>query len=172
MEGDLELLRRLLRYETRSSLTDELRLAAVLVGLHGRVEDLPLLHEVRETDFDTACGLSEIPAPGSDSAELRQWARDTDRVFFGTDPADEPLYTWTDLALDQGLTGPALVALIRRLDAIELDQSLLRSADDPTQLDTDELNTLAEEFETLGEPVQSARARRLYLALQDKPARR
>ncbi|MFE3851994.1 hypothetical protein ACFXPN_12695 [Streptomyces griseorubiginosus] len=170
--GDLELLRRLLRYETRSSLTDELRLAAVLVGLHGRVEDLPLLHEVRETDFDTACGLSEIPEPGADPAALRQWARDTDRVFFGTDPADEPLYTWTDLALDQGLTGLALVALIRRLDAIELDQSLLRSADDPTQLDTDELNTLAEEFETLGEPVQSARARRLHLALQDKPARR
>ncbi|MFC8428995.1 hypothetical protein [Streptomyces sp. NPDC057253] len=163
--GDLELLRRLLRYETRSSLTDELRLAAVLVGLHGRVEDLPLLHEVRETDFDTACGLSEIPAPGADPAELTQWARDTDRLFFGEDPAEEPLYTWTDLARDQGLTGLALVALIRRFDAIELDQSLLRSAEDPTRLDTDELRVLADEFDTLGEPVQAARARRLYLAL-------
>lgn len=168
-EGDLELLRRLLRYETRSSLTDELRLAAVLVGLHGRVEDLPLLHEVRETDFDTACGLSEIPPPGSGSAELLQWARDTDRLFFGTDPADEPLFTWTDLAQDQGLAGLALVALIRRFDAIELDQSLLRSADDPTRLDTDELSELAEEFDQLGEEIQAERARRLHAALEDGP---
>ncbi|MFJ6389854.1 hypothetical protein ACIQJT_19870 [Streptomyces sp. NPDC091972] len=168
-DGDLELLRRLLRYETRSSLTDELRLAAVLVGLHGRAEDLPLLDEVRETDFDTACGLSEIPRPGADPAELRRWAQDTDRLFFGTDPADEPLCTWTDLALDQGLTDLALVALIRRFDAIELDQSLLRRSDDPSSLDTGELSALADDFERLGEPVQAERARRLYVALQDRP---
>lgn len=166
-EGDLELLRRLLRHETRSSLTDELRLAAVLVGLHGRAEDLPLLDEVRETDFDTACGLSEIPRPGADPAELRRWAEDTDRLFFGTDPADEPLYTWTDLALDQGLTHLALVALIRRFDAIQLDQSLLRTADDPTRLDTDELTVLADDFERLGDPAQAERARRLHASLQD-----
>ncbi|WP_239157575.1 hypothetical protein [Streptomyces sp. SID13726] len=166
-EADLEPLRRLLRYETRSSMTDELRLAAVLVGLHGRTEDLPLLHEVRETDFDTACGLSEIPGPGSDPAELRGWAQETDSVLFGSDPADEPLYTWTDLALDQGLTALALAALIRRFDAIELDQSLLRRDDDPALLDTSELTDLADEFEDLGEPVQAERARRLHAALQE-----
>ncbi|MEV7735240.1 hypothetical protein AB0O75_24750 [Streptomyces sp. NPDC088921] len=168
-EGDLELLRRLLRYETRSSMTEELRLAAVLVGLYGRAEDLPLLHEVRETDFDTACGLSEIPGPDADPAELRRWAQETDALFFGGDPAEEPLYTWTDLALDQGLTSLTLVALIRRFDAIELDQSLLRRADDPTRLDTSELSALAEDFERLGEPVQAERARRLHTALQDRP---
>ncbi|MFJ9098504.1 hypothetical protein ACIRJM_08450 [Streptomyces sp. NPDC102405] len=168
-EGDLELLRRLLRYETRSSMTDELRLAAVLVGLYGRAEDLPLLQEVRETDFDTACGLSEIPGADADAAELRRWAQETDALFFGGDPAEEPLYTWTDLALDQGLTSLALVALIRRFDAIELDQSLLRRADDPTRLDTSELSALAEDFERLGEPGQAERARRLHTALQDRP---
>ncbi|MCX5252841.1 hypothetical protein OOK27_01455 [Streptomyces canus] len=168
-EGDLELLRRLLRYERRSSMTDELRLAAVLVGGYGRAEDLPLLHEVRKTDFDTACGLSEIPGPDADPAELRRWAQETDDLFFGGDPADEPLYTWTDLALDQGLTSLALVALIRRFDAIELDQGLLRRADDPTRLDTAELSALADDFERLGEPVQAERARRLHTALQDRP---
>jgi hypothetical protein len=168
-EGDLELLRRLLRYETRSSMTDELRPAAVLVGGYGRAENLPLLHEVRKTDFDTACGLSEIPGPDADPAALRRWAQETDDLFFGGDPAAEPLYTWTDLALDQGLTNLALVALIRRFDTIELDQSLLRRADDPTRLDTAELSALADDFERLGEPAQAERARRLHTALQDRP---
>ncbi|MFF0079436.1 hypothetical protein ACFYR1_06975 [Streptomyces canus] len=171
-EGDLELLRRLLRYATRSSMTDELRLSGVLVGGYGQAEDLPPLHEVRETDFDTACGLSEIPGPGADPAGLRRWAQETDDLFFGGDPAEEPLYTWTDLALDPGLTSLALVALIRRFDAIELDQSLLRRADDPTRLDTAELSALADDFERLGEPVQARRARRLHTALQDRPQHR
>ncbi|MFD8250854.1 hypothetical protein [Streptomyces werraensis] len=69
-EDDLELLRHLLRHETRSSMTEELRLAAVLVGLHGDTEDLPLLSEVRDTDFDTACGLGGVPEPGASADEL------------------------------------------------------------------------------------------------------
>ncbi|KUN69000.1 hypothetical protein AQJ46_20830 [Streptomyces canus] len=115
-EGDLELLRRLPRYETRSSMTDELRLAGVLVGGYGRAEDLPLLHEVRETDFDTACGLSEIPGPGADPAELRRWAQETDDLFFGGDPAEEPLYTWTDTPLRRDRARPEPVAPGRRPD--------------------------------------------------------
>ncbi|SNX64742.1 hypothetical protein SAMN06272735_6570 [Streptomyces sp. TLI_55] len=166
-EGDLGLVRELLRRETRSSMTDELRLAAVLVGLHGRTEDLPLLHEVRRTDFDTACGLSEIPGPDADPAELLRWARELDDLMFGTDPADEPLYTWTDLALDQGMTNLARCALIRRLDAIELDQGLLRRTDDPTRLDTSELSALVDDFERIGEPGQALRAQRLHTALQE-----
>jgi len=166
-EGDLGLLRELLRQEARSSMTDELRLAAVLVGLHGSIEDLPLLDEVRRTDFDTACGLSEIPRPGADPAELLRWARELDDLMFGTDPAGEPLYTWTDLARDQGLTHLARCALIRRLDAIELDQGLLRRADDPTRLDTSELSALADDFERIGEPGQALRAQRLHTALQE-----
>lgn len=169
-EGDLGLLRRLLRYERRSSMTDELRLGAVLVGLYGRVEDLPLLHEVRQTDFDTACGLSEIPGPGADADELRRWARELDGLMFGSDPADEPLYTWTDLALDQGMTALARAALIRWFDAIELDQGLLRDPDRPTRLDTAELSALADDFERMGEPFQAERARRLYAALQEPAA--
>jgi hypothetical protein len=168
--GDLGLLRRLLRYERRSSMTDELRLGAVLVGLHGRVEDLPLLHKVRQTDFDTACGLSEIPGPGADADELRRWARELDGLMFGSDPADEPLHTWTDLALDQGMTALARAALIRWFDAIELDQGLLRDPDRPTRLDTGELSALADDFERMGEPFQAERARRLHAALQEPAA--
>ncbi|MCW8377277.1 hypothetical protein [Streptomyces justiciae] len=166
-EGDLGPLRRLLRHEARSSMTDELRLAAVLVGLHGGIDDLPLLHEVRRTDFDTACGLSELPGLDADPAELLGWARELDDLMFGTDPADEPLCTWTDLALDQGMTNLARCALIRRLDAIELDQGLLRRADDPTRLDTSELSALVDDLERIGEPGQALRAQRLHTALQE-----
>ncbi|MFI9767892.1 hypothetical protein ACIHJG_13645 [Streptomyces sp. NPDC052415] len=166
-DGDLELLRHLLRRETESSMTDELRLAAVLVGRHGDVTDLPLLHEVRETDFDTHCGLSEIPEPGSDAAELTRWAEELDDMMFGTDPADEGLATWTGLALDQGLTELARVALIRELDEIILDRSTLRRPDDPTRLDTSRLGRLARALERAGDLPQALRAQRLYAALQD-----
>ncbi|MER6349630.1 hypothetical protein ACWC10_18515 [Streptomyces sp. NPDC001595] len=166
-EGDLGWLRRLLPAEAASSMTDELRLAAVLVGLHGDAADLPLLHEVRETDFDTHCGLSDVPGPGADGAGLRRWALEMDEALFGTDPADESMFTWTSLALDQGLTEPARVALIRRLDAIEVDQSLLRRPDDPTQLDTTPLELVAEECERLGDLEQALRARRLHASLQE-----
>ncbi|WP_329333405.1 hypothetical protein OG866_09855 [Streptomyces sp. NBC_00663] len=166
-EGDLGLLRHLLRHEAGSSMTDELRLAAVLVGLYGGAEDLPLLDKVRRTDFDTACGLSELPGPDADPAELPRWAREMDDLLFGTDPADEPLYTWTDLAVDQGMTHHARCALIRRFDAIELDQGLLRRPDDPTRLDTAELSSLVDDFERIGEPGQALRVQRLHTALQE-----
>ncbi|HZF92949.1 hypothetical protein [Streptomyces sp.] len=166
-DGDQGVLRRLLRAEASSSMTEELRLAAVLVGLHGDPRDLPLLHEVRETDHDTHCGLSDVPGPDADGAELRQWAREMDQALFGSDPADEPASTWTGLALDQGLAGLARVALIRRLDAIEVEQSLLRRPDDPARLDPSPLRELAEQFERLGDLAQALRAQRLYAALQD-----
>jgi hypothetical protein len=166
-DGDLELLRHLLRHETRSSMTDELRLAAVLVGLRGHAEDLPLLHEVRETDFDTACGLSELPGPDADGAALREWALALDDCFFGTDLSDEPSDTWTELAADQGLTELARVTLIRRLDEIELDQGMLRRPGAPKTLDTSPLSSLTRDFEQLGDRVQALRAQRLHTALQD-----
>ena len=166
-DSDLEVLRYLLRHEADSSMTDELRLAAVLVGLQGHPEDLPLLDEVRETDFDTACGLSEMPRPGADGAALREWALGLDEVFFGTDPSDEPSDTWTGLAADQGLTELARTALIRRLDGIELDQGTLRRPDAPKALDPSPLSSLARDFEQLGDLPQALRAQRLYAALQD-----
>lgn len=166
-EGDLDLLRHLLRHETRSSMTDELRLAAVLVGLRADVGDLPLLHEVRETDFDTACGLGGIPEPGASADELRDWAQELDASLFGTDPADEPVATWTDLARDQGMTELARVTLIRELDAIVMDQSRLRRPDAPRALATAPLRALACDFEELGDHPQALRAQRLYAALQE-----
>jgi hypothetical protein len=166
-EGDLELLRHLLRHETRSSMTDELRLAAVLVGLHGDTGDLPLLLEVRETDFDTACGLGGMPEPGASADELRQWARELDESMFGTDPADEPVSTWTDLARDQGMTDLARVTLIRELDSIVMDQSRLRRPGAPRTLATAPLSGLARDFEELGDLPQALRAQRLYAALQE-----
>ncbi|WP_328421930.1 hypothetical protein [Streptomyces sp. NBC_00443] len=167
-EGDLDLLRHLLRHETRSSMTDELRLAAVLVGLRGDVGDLPLLHEVRETDYDTVCGLGGIPEPGASSQELRDWAQELDDSLFGTDPADEPVSTWTDLARDQGMTELARVTLIRELDAIVMDQSTLRRPDAPRALTTAPLRALAHDFEELGDRTQALRAQRLHTALQEK----
>ncbi|MFJ9632344.1 hypothetical protein ACIRU8_32055 [Streptomyces sp. NPDC101175] len=166
-DGDLELLRELLRRERESSMSDELRLAAVLVGLHGRVEDLPLLHEVRETDYDTACGLGGMPGQDADGTALREWARELDESLFGTDPSDEPPSTWTGLAADQGLVEVARVALIRRLDEIETDQSLLRRPGAPATLNPAPLSGLAHEFEELGDRVQALRAQRLCAALQE-----
>ncbi|MDQ0937402.1 hypothetical protein [Streptomyces turgidiscabies] len=167
-DGDLGLLRHLVRYEAEASMTDELRLGAVLVGLHGRAEDLPLLHEVRDTDFDTACGLSELPRPGDTGAELRRWALETDASMFGTDPADEPAFTWTELARDQGMTELARVTLIRLLDEIELARHLLRRPGGaPEALDTSPLRALTRGFEELGDRFQALRAQRLFAALQD-----
>ncbi len=166
-EDDLKLLRHLLRHETRSSMTDELRLAAVLVGLHGDIGDLPLLLDVRETDFDTACGLSDVPEPGADADELRQWARELDESMVGTAPSDEPVSTWTDLARDQGMTELARVTLIRELDSIVMDQSRLRRPWAPHTLDTAPLSALAQDFEELGDLPQALRAQRLYAALQE-----
>ncbi|MDV9177493.1 hypothetical protein R6V09_46110 [Streptomyces sp. W16] len=166
-DGDLELLRHLLRHERASSMTDELRLAAVLVGLRGYTEDLALLHEVRETDFDTACGLSELPGPDADGTALREWALAQDDCFFGTDLSDEPSDTWTDLATDQGLTELARVTLIRRLDEIDMDQGMLRRPGAPKALDTSPLSWLARDFERLGDLTQALRAQRLCTALQE-----
>ncbi|MDQ8706156.1 hypothetical protein RCO28_27345 [Streptomyces sp. LHD-70] len=166
-EGDLELLLHLLRHETESSMTDELRLAAVLVGLRGDIGDLPLLLEVRETDFDTACGLGDLPEPGASADELQRWARALDESMFGTDPSDEPLSTWTDLARDQGMTELARVALIRELDDIVMDQSRLRRPEAPRTLATAPLSGLARDFEELGDLPQALRAQRLYAALQE-----
>ncbi|WP_236061626.1 hypothetical protein [Actinacidiphila acididurans] len=166
-EGDPDLLRHLLRHETRSSMTDELRLAAVLVGLRGDTADLPLLLEVRKTDFDTACGLSEIPEPGASADELRQWARALDESMFGTDPSDEPVSTWTGLARDQGMTELARVTLIRELDHIFMDQGRLRRPEAPHTLATAALSRLARDFEELGDLPQALRAQRLYAALQE-----
>jgi len=167
-DGDLGLLRHLVRYEAESSMTDELRLGAVLVGLHGLAEDLPLLHEVRDTDFDTACGLSELPGSGAADAELRQWALDMDALMFGTNPADEPVFTWTELARDQGMTELARVTLIRLLDEIDLGlYRVQRPGGAPETVDTSELRALSQEFEELGDRFQALRAQRLFAGLQD-----
>ncbi|MDW4906312.1 hypothetical protein RB628_13430 [Streptomyces sp. ADMS] len=167
-DGDLGLLRHLVRYEARSSMTDELRLGAVLVGLHGLAEDLPLLHEVRDTDFDTACGLSAMPGAGSTGADLRRWALDLDTSMFGTDLSDEPAFTWTELARDQGMTELARVTLIRLLDEIELGQyRLRRPGGTPEALDTSPLRALSHEFRELGDRFQALRAQRLLAGLQD-----
>ncbi|MFG2551320.1 hypothetical protein [Streptomyces sp. NPDC048581] len=166
-EGDLEVLRHLLRHEAKSSMTDELRLAAVLVGLRGQVADLPLLYEVRETTYDTWCGLGGMPEPGASADALREWAKELDESLFGTDPADEPVDTWTGLARDQGMTELARVALIRRLDEFAMDQSRLRRPDAPRELTTAPLRALAHDFEGLGDRIQALRAQRLYASLRE-----
>ncbi|MFD5078654.1 hypothetical protein [Streptomyces sp. NPDC058371] len=166
-DSDLALLRHLLRHEADASMTDELRLAAVLVGLHGRTEDLPLLHEARETTYDTYCGLGGMPEPGADGDALRAWAQGLDDSLFGTDPSDEPSFTWTDLAQAQGRDELVRVTLIRALDEIDLRAFVnAREGRRPGSSDADELNALAHRFERLGDSCQALRAQRLYVALQ------
>ncbi|MFK0281002.1 hypothetical protein ACIQVL_11125 [Streptomyces sp. NPDC090499] len=81
------------------------------------------------------------------------------------DPAAEPLSTWVRLAAEQGMTELARVALIRRLDGIFMDQSLLRPGSS-TDLGPAPLLGLAAEFERLGDLAQAERARGLHASLR------
>ncbi|MEU9406977.1 hypothetical protein AB0E08_15010 [Streptomyces sp. NPDC048281] len=81
-------------------------------------------------------------------------------------PADQPLSTWARLAAEQGMTELARVALIRRLDAIYLDQSLLLRPGSRKDLDPAPLLRLAGEFERLGDLAQAERARGLHASLR------
>ncbi|MFD4602289.1 hypothetical protein ACFWPQ_30200 [Streptomyces sp. NPDC058464] len=82
------------------------------------------------------------------------------------DPAAEPLSTWTRLAAEQGMTELARVALIRRLDDIFMDQSLLLRPGSSRELDLSPLLWLAGEFERLGDLPQAERARGLHTSLR------
>ncbi len=163
----VELLRHLLRYETRSSMTDELWLAAVLVGLHGDTGDLRLLLEVRETDFDTGCGLSDVLEPGANADELRRWARKLDESTFGTDPSDEPVSSWTDLARDQRMTEVASMTL-RKLDGIHGPEQTPSTARAPRTRATAPLSRLARDVEGLGVLPQGLRAQQRFLAYRQR----
>ncbi|MCX4820032.1 hypothetical protein OG883_08965 [Streptomyces sp. NBC_01142] len=150
-DGDLPLLRRLLRAEAEAgNMSEELRLAAVLIAVHGLAEDLPLLHAVRETSPHIRSGLWELPgAP----APMAAWARSLDIARFGQDPAQEPEFTWTGLARRQGRSEHVRIALIRMLD--------------DTGPDAERLSALSRELEQLGAFAQAARAQRNVVSLKD-----
>ncbi|MEU6895515.1 hypothetical protein ABZ934_27805 [Streptomyces sp. NPDC046557] len=149
--GDLQLLRILLRQEVRRGPTEELRLAAVLVALHGETEDHALLWSLLESDPDFHFLLGGFP----DSARaLTQWAADFDESNYGQDPHAEYDLTWTALARRQGQTELARAALIRILD-------------DTGPRDGALLGSLANELKILGDLGQAIRARRLHASLQD-----
>jgi hypothetical protein len=110
-----------------------------------------------------------MPEPGADPAELRRWASDLDDSLFGTDPADEPLFTWTGLAREQGLVELARAALIRRLD--DIDFRAYCDARDGKAMERRhacQLSPLVHEFQQLGDTFQALRAQRLYVPLQTK----
>ncbi|MEU9803304.1 hypothetical protein [Streptomyces sp. NPDC051000] len=150
--GDLQLLRALLRQEAADrGNTPELRLAAVLVGLHGMAEDHAMLRALREADPDVHFLLDGFPdCPGA----LAQWAADIDWSDYGRDPHDAYDLTWTALARRQGRTELARAALIRILDGTGPRDEVL-------------LGGIAREFEALGDLGQAIRARRLHASLQD-----
>ncbi|MEW2297477.1 hypothetical protein ABZ719_33050 [Streptomyces sp. NPDC006743] len=77
----------------------------------------------------------------------------------------EPLLTWAGRALDLGLTEHARAALIRGLDEIVMNQSMLRRPDAPRELDISPLLRFAEAFERIGDRAQAQRARHLHAAL-------
>ncbi|WP_345709284.1 hypothetical protein [Kitasatospora paranensis] len=111
--ADLPLLRTLLRAEARLGDTEELRLAAVLVGLHGHADDHELLQSLRSADPDVHYALANFPAA---AADLGAWAAECDESHHGPDPADEDERTWAGLARRQGRTELARTILLRLLD--------------------------------------------------------
>ncbi|MFE9933217.1 hypothetical protein [Streptomyces sp. NPDC005533] len=154
--GDPQLLRVLLRHEVRRGPTEELRLAAVLLALHGRTADHALLQSLRAAEPDVRFLLGGFP----DSARgLTQWAADFDWSHYGQDPRDETDLTWTALARRQGQTEPARAALIRILD-------------DTGPRDGALLGSLVHEFTALEDLGQAIRARRLHASLEDDTGRR
>lgn len=147
---DRALLRHLLKHEADASMSDELRLAAVLVGLHGLADDLPLLREAHGTTYDTWCGLAGLP---EEAGQVQEWARSFDASNYGVDPDDEPESTWLQLARDQGMVETARTYLIRELD--------------DTGPDAAQLRVLADELALIGDYTQAIRAQRLHRSLQD-----
>ncbi|MEU9144021.1 hypothetical protein [Streptomyces sp. NPDC048349] len=154
--GDLQLLRVLLRQEVRRGPTEELRLAAVLVALHGESEDHALLWSLRESNPDVHFLLGGFPAS---ARALTQWAADVDDSNYGQDPHDEYDLTWTALARRQGRTELARAPLIRILDGTGPRDGAL-------------LECLANELKILGDLGQAIRARRLHASLQDDADKR
>ncbi|MEU9109966.1 hypothetical protein AB0D54_37710 [Streptomyces xanthophaeus] len=154
---DLPLLRSLLEHEAAlHGPTEELRIAAVLIGLHGAPEDHILLRSIRQSDPDMHFLLGGFPeSPGA----LTEWAADFDESNYGQDPHDVYDLTWTELARRQGQTELARAALIRILD-------------DTGPRDAALLASLSRQFGALGDLGQAIRARRLYVSLQDDAGRR
>ncbi|MCC9309312.1 hypothetical protein LN042_19865 [Kitasatospora sp. RB6PN24] len=152
-EADLPFLRELLRCEARHGATEELRLAAVLVGLHGQVEDHQFLQSLREGNVDAYGHLGGFPDTPRD---LSRWAAEFDQSNYGEEPADESELTWAELARRQGRIELARCALIRLLD-------------DAGPRDEQLLGQLARELAKLGDYAQAARARHLNASLQDDP---
>ncbi|MFD4946446.1 hypothetical protein ACFWNT_28890 [Streptomyces sp. NPDC058409] len=154
---DLPLLRRLLTAEAddASGLTEELRLAVVLVGVHGLAEDVSLLQGLRGRNSALRWGLHPWP---DGAAELAEWARGLDRARFGEDLEAQSPLLWTGLARRQGRTETARSTLIRLLD--------------DTGPDADRLAGLRRELELLGDHPQAARAQALWVSLQERPSDR
>ncbi|WP_327392449.1 MULTISPECIES: hypothetical protein [unclassified Streptomyces] len=146
-DGDLPLLRFLLEYENaeRSEWFAERWLAAVLVALHGRDEDVPLLRSATSGQVTDAAGAVE-------------WARAQESERHARNVAAESEFTWIELARRQGRTENARVALIRLLD--------------DTGPHPDRLRELSRALERLGDHAQAARAQFNLLSLQDTAADR
>ncbi|MDQ1007624.1 hypothetical protein QFZ82_002109 [Streptomyces sp. V4I23] len=140
---DLPLLRFLLERESAECTPwfEERRLATVLVALHGRAEDIPLVRSAHG-----GC------AP-DDPAGVVAWAREEDAKRYGPDPATESDFTWIGLARRQGRTEHARVALIRMLD--------------DTGPDAERLRGLSRALEDLGDHGQATRAQFDLASLQD-----
>ncbi|WP_405683218.1 hypothetical protein [Streptomyces sp. NBC_00057] len=153
---DLPFLREVLRAEAQLGHTEELRLAAVLVGLHGHAQDYELIQSLRMANSDVYYGLGGFPEAAQD---LSAWATAFDVSNHGQDPAEEDELAWAELARRQGRT--------------ELSRSiLLRLLDEAGQRDAPLLGHLAGQFTRLGDFIQAARARKLHASLQDDPQQR
>jgi hypothetical protein len=154
--ADLPFLRSLLRAEAELGHTEELRLAAVLVGLQGYAEDHDLIQSLRLANPNVYYGLGGFPEAAED---LSSWASGFDDSNYGLEPADEDEFTWAELARRQGRTGLARVILLRLLD-------------DAGPRDAPLLGHLAWHLARLGNFFQAARAQKLHACLQDDPQQR
>jgi hypothetical protein len=153
---DLPLLRALLQAEAQLGHTEELRLAAVLVGLHGHAEDHELMQSLRMANPDVYYGLGGFPEAAQD---LSRWAIAFDVSNYGQEPADEDELTWAELARRQGRTELARIILLRLLDGAGPRDAPL-------------LGHLAGQLAQLGDFTQAARAQKLHACLQDDPRQR
>ncbi|WP_351222175.1 hypothetical protein [Streptomyces sp. NPDC002133] len=140
-DADLPVLRYLLEREAADTgHSDELRLAAVLVGRHGPAEDAALLRG------------GPLWLPEEPEARAAR-ARELDAERYGQDPSAAAELTWVTLARRQGRTELARVGLIRLLDDTGPDAQLLSG--------------IAQELALLGDFTQAARAQYNVVSLQD-----
>ena len=143
-DTDLGLLRYLLTREADQAVSDEFRLAAVLVALHGKMQDYEFLRGLSLARDQAGEFLGSLPGTPE---TMTTWALELNARDYGQDPARISELSWARLARQQGLVEIARCALIRLLDNAGPRHERAWFA------------AVGGEFDQLGDDAQAARAR-------------